>query len=628
MAALYVSHVLLLLSILFIPSVSFSHMDVWLKNEMGERITPSHNRLEPYSPRRTCGGCHDYRAITSGYHFTQGFDVMKDGYNPKQPWVLSPGMFGRWLPTAATGRISPKRNPNPRTFDLSTFDWIGKGGKFSTKDKLISSACGFCHPGGGPMEFGRDQQGRADYTRNLIMGEREKWPAFDGDYSSLDTPEGKSLFSLTGVVEADCLICHLAGYDIKERNKQLSKRNYRWAATAGARMGVVRGAIFTYNHPDKGPSENDSYRGSWNLEKRPTVEYHWDDRKLFTPEGRLKGNIISKSVSYRNCLACHDLGERKNTGTIISPTRDIHLHYGFNCTDCHGLVGKTKMERLTHQIAKGHSSTNTVRDDLDGKDMKTCLDCHIEGNYTPKRPTLPPQAKNPFSTHSRIFSGYRFHTYLLDCMACHAPKRSGRALLLLDMSQGHEETYVAEQMELIKTEGDFLLEAPSPWSPWMMRSSQYCSGVPKWLMWFGNELKTELYPIPLRFVAQALKAEKMARKPIAKEGDIMRLLKRLEKMGFVKPVYVADRLFRVSGNRLNSSPLTSPPTYYPVVHGVEEKGALRSCQSCHSPKAPFFNRMELVNPRGFLLQDYPVMKEPNARPQYKSWGLKQIPAGD
>ncbi len=56
----------------------------------------------PYSPKLTCGECHDYDAITNGYHFQQGRTnaagdiVMSDDFNLKKPWVLSSGMYGKW----------------------------------------------------------------------------------------------------------------------------------------------------------------------------------------------------------------------------------------------------------------------------------------------------------------------------------------------------------------------------------------------------------------------------------------------------------------------------------------------------------------------------------------------------
>jgi hypothetical protein len=55
----------------------------------------------PYSPRKTCGSCHEYDRITNGYHFQQGRTdgvgkiVISDTFDPKHPWNLSSGMFGK-----------------------------------------------------------------------------------------------------------------------------------------------------------------------------------------------------------------------------------------------------------------------------------------------------------------------------------------------------------------------------------------------------------------------------------------------------------------------------------------------------------------------------------------------------
>ncbi|MBD3236291.1 MAG: hypothetical protein GF330_06295 [Candidatus Eisenbacteria bacterium] len=68
-----------------------------LRNDAGEIINPltgAHDD-EPYSPRQTCGACHDYDTITQGYHFQQGWDEISDDFNPEMPWVLSRGMVGK-----------------------------------------------------------------------------------------------------------------------------------------------------------------------------------------------------------------------------------------------------------------------------------------------------------------------------------------------------------------------------------------------------------------------------------------------------------------------------------------------------------------------------------------------------
>jgi hypothetical protein len=72
----------------------------FLRAESGEVINPvtGENKDLPISTRQTCGaqGCHDYAAITKGYHFQQGWDNVKDGFSKDKPWVLSPGMMGKF----------------------------------------------------------------------------------------------------------------------------------------------------------------------------------------------------------------------------------------------------------------------------------------------------------------------------------------------------------------------------------------------------------------------------------------------------------------------------------------------------------------------------------------------------
>ncbi len=381
----------------FLPSLggAVAHQDVWLKNELGDRITPQENRADPYSPKKTCGACHGYATITRGYHFQQGFDAMSDRYDAKRPWVLSPGRYGNWLPyCGAAGQLAAKKNADRLRMDLSAYDWIG-GGKLNAAQKIKSPACGWCHPGGGPMEYGRNAAGRADLSLTLAQAEQGKADPRDGDFSSRFTPDSRSHFRESGVVEADCLICHLPGYRMEARNEQLTFRNYRWAATAGAGIGSVEGAVFAFADPKAGPDDPRFLEGRWNLAKRPAVTYRWSDRTLFAADGRLKGTLVNKAVGAKNCLQCHGPVEARNTGTLHTASHDTHVRAGLTCTDCHPLVGRTPGGRLEHQIAKGAYPQANVRDDLDGVELKTCIGCHKEGRYRATRPGMPKAARDP-----------------------------------------------------------------------------------------------------------------------------------------------------------------------------------------------------------------------------------------
>jgi hypothetical protein len=640
---------LLILVSFFVPALAWSHQDVWLKNEQGDRITSVFNSSDPYSPKKTCGGCHNYSVITSGYHFQQGFDEMKDRYDERRPWILSPGMFGKWLPTAAAGRLAAKVNSDVRQIDLTTYDWIGAG-KYSARHKIKSASCGSCHPGGGPLEYGRNGRGKADLSKTLIQGETANKNRPDGDYSSALTPDGNSHFRESGVVEADCLICHFPGYRLDDRNGQLYQRNYRWAATAGAGLGLITGAVFSYSNPEAGPGHREFSRGNWNLSQRPFTSYFWTNRGLFAPDGRMNGRLINKTIATQNCLQCHAEGDAKNTGTLHNATGDVHIQAGMVCTDCHGLAGKTKAQRLAHQIAKGHSLILTARNDLDGAGMKTCISCHSEGKYKQTRQTLPKEAKNPSVKHAQLFAGATFHTYLISCNGCHSTSQPLRAMLILDMSTGGEDGYTADDFDAVSFPPDYRRQARKPWQPWMMREKEYLPAVPKHLQWFGEKMTNgEIRPVPLAYVQRAARkvealtaievntpeGKREKRLTVVSDRDISGMIKSLASMGFQNVVFVADQIYGLEEGKIIAGPLKEKTLYYPVEHSVTAlgkklsygwKGRPDGCRQCHDDKAPFFTRMEIKNIRGFLKNDYPVLKEPNSLPQYQLWGLRSVPA--
>jgi len=81
--------------------VAAVHQDVLLRDRLGSVL--SVDSSEPYSPRQTCGPCHDVDAIANAYHFQQGrtnaqgdMIVAADYYQDGRTYILSPGMYGKW----------------------------------------------------------------------------------------------------------------------------------------------------------------------------------------------------------------------------------------------------------------------------------------------------------------------------------------------------------------------------------------------------------------------------------------------------------------------------------------------------------------------------------------------------
>ena len=76
------------------------HPEITLIDYDGNEISLDSN--VSYSPKNTCGECHDYDAITNAYHFQQGRTdadgniIVGDDLDSKLPWLVSRGMYGKW----------------------------------------------------------------------------------------------------------------------------------------------------------------------------------------------------------------------------------------------------------------------------------------------------------------------------------------------------------------------------------------------------------------------------------------------------------------------------------------------------------------------------------------------------
>jgi hypothetical protein len=354
-----------------------------LRDEAGNVINPVANPKvdTPYSPRQTCGakGCHDYDKITQGFHFTQGKgEAMPKDYAARYQWASSPGNYGgNWCSPAPLYRqLASKKNSNARSIDMTSFDFV-------------TATCGNCHPGGGPMEFDREgkryDQRMADPASGLTTGGEN---GLDGDYY-------KARWSETGVIEADCLLCHSPEYNFKKRNDQLAALNFRWAATEGSGFGSVAGKV--------------------SAGEKPKVVYQKD---LFDENGNVTLHI-SPAPRNETCLNCHAKPDWKKRGASFSAHTDVHLAKGLKCVDCHTSGSHASDPRIrgkeVHQVGKGDDPSGWVRNDLDNT-VRTCESCHQEGTLgapIAKHAWLPP-----------------LHLDKIACNTCHIPKRYTKAALV------------------------------------------------------------------------------------------------------------------------------------------------------------------------------------------------------
>jgi hypothetical protein len=81
------------------PVAAGAHDPIVLRGLNGQPVNLAVS-VAPYSPKQTCGACHDYETVTRGYHFDQGKMALRDDYaagrDNTPPYVLSDGMFGKW----------------------------------------------------------------------------------------------------------------------------------------------------------------------------------------------------------------------------------------------------------------------------------------------------------------------------------------------------------------------------------------------------------------------------------------------------------------------------------------------------------------------------------------------------
>jgi len=354
-----------------------------LRDEAGNVIDPAKgvNDTVPYSPKQTCGGsgCHDYAKITEGFHFTQGKgEKVPAAMAARYAWVTSPGNYGgNWCSPAPLYRqLAPKKNTIARAIDMTSFDFV-------------TATCGNCHPGGGPLEQDRDGKRYDTWMRNPASG------LIAGGENGLDGDYYKARWSETGVIEADCLLCHMPEYNLTKRNSELANLNFRWAATAGAGFGVVTGKI--------------------NASEQPTVAY---DKSKFDADGNV---IVHIAPEPRNetCLNCHFKPDWKKRGAAYSARTDVHMVAGLRCVDCHAAGSRAADPRIrgreVHQFGKGDDPSGWVRNDLDNT-VRTCESCHLDGWRNAPRAThtwLPP-----------------LHMEKIACQTCHIPTRAVKSALV------------------------------------------------------------------------------------------------------------------------------------------------------------------------------------------------------
>jgi len=518
-------------------------------------ITP--DSTAPYSPRQTCSGteCHSYDTIARGMHFDMGKIRMADDWGTKhrnEPWYLSPGMAGGFLPTFRR-QFAKKQNASAAEIDMTAYEFV--------------QACGPCHPGGGVMELDRDGT-RYDQRMKQTPGLAD---TLDGDYH-------KARWHRSGVVEVDCLLCHAQWpYDNDERKAQLGRENYAFAATAAAGFGSVAGTA---------------------AEAGPPVKVQYDPR-LFDPQGRVTLDIARPKD--RACLLCHHVPTLKDGERFKHRhSANIHLAQGLVCVDCHSghIDHNFQLGRKLHWSVGGHGAAHQGHEQASEQTM-SCEECHEAshlGAPLPLHPGFP-----------------RFHFDKLACTACHTGpallvKHGGTQPVLSDLSSstpqtaGHEAAYPDQQApwQITYHQGrDGLLRVHN------------CQ-VPKW--WGNRMADGTVWPLFLREVAPAFKAA--AAQIQDDDGDgtpevntgaeitamAAALRKGLEggRFATVQPAFVMGphALWVEEGEVRHAPAPQATPLCIAIAHtvlGPRQALGAGGCTDCHSTASYFLSGQRLLN---------------------------------
>lgn len=283
--------------------------------EDGQKIDPVYPRGMPFSTRKTCGSCHDYEKISTGWHFNYGGTNAPKGRGG-QPWILMDKATGTTLPVAGRGWANTWK---PQAVGMTPWDFVMSFGRHL--------------PGGGP-------------------GETEDSP---------DDPVAR--WTVSGKLEINCLACHSGSqfHDHSEWAKQIARQNFRWAAVASSGLADVGGMASRlpgywdiYAKPN--PDDKD-------YATPPTVKYNLSQ---FDSKGRAFVNIAQKPQD-KNCLYCHSVAEAGRQKKDFDV--DVHTRAGLGCADCH-------RNGIGHMVTRGFEAEARIRGDRSIAGL-SCRGCHL-----------------------------------------------------------------------------------------------------------------------------------------------------------------------------------------------------------------------------------------------------------
>jgi hypothetical protein len=290
-----------------------------LKDAYGDTITPGDSGAQPLSTRQTCGQCHDYDAIASGWHFNMSSTNAAPG-RPAQPCFLIDPVSGSQIPMSLRGWSGTYK---PDAIGMSNWEWTYAFGR---------------HLPGGDVADPADLYAEG--------GPSARW-------------------DVSGPVEVNCFACHSQShaYDHSEWVRLIARQNFRWAATGALGLGEVLGMgsrVPDYWNDLRGLNRDDKVYAV-----PPHVVY---DKRQFDAKDRTVLDV--GAPRNENCLNCHSASQAGMPHKDIEG--DVHLRAGMSCTDCHA-------NGEDHAIARGSEEDAAKACPIKDKTRASasCAGCHL-----------------------------------------------------------------------------------------------------------------------------------------------------------------------------------------------------------------------------------------------------------
>lgn len=336
-------------------------------------VRPGDQPMLPFSTKVTCGKCHHYEKIATGWHFNAADSHAAPG-RAGQPWILVDQKTGTQLP-------------------ISSRAWAGT----YTPAQVGMSAWQFT------LAFGRHMPGGGL-----------------GEATEADAPELFFRREISGVLEINCLSCHdaEAGHDQAEYANQIKRENFRWAAAATSGFATVRGAAKDV------PDNYDIYSGLPMDDPKltaPSISYNL---ARFNAQGKVLFDI-KRRIPNERCYFCHST----HTASAHQAERwqaqeDVHLTSGMMCVDCH-------RNGLDHNMIRGYEGEPQAQSNPVAAGF-SCQGCHMpeESNEVPVAGRL----GAPIAKHAGLPT---LHFEKMSCTACHAGPWPTENAQAVKTSQAH-----------------------------------------------------------------------------------------------------------------------------------------------------------------------------------------------